>query len=69
MVRAAEIMARDVAVVRQDDVVADVVHLFVQRNVTSAVVVDEKKRRQRHNHRRRHHGRRPATPPGGGGLF
>lgn len=42
MVRAAEIMARDVAVVRPDDVVADVIHLFVQRNVTSAVVIDEK---------------------------
>ncbi|MEW8959813.1 MAG: CBS domain-containing protein, partial [Moorella sp. (in: firmicutes)] len=35
-------MVKDVAVVHPDDVVTDVVGLFVQRNVTSAVVVDEK---------------------------
>lgn len=42
MVRAEEIMVKDVAVVHPDDVVTDVVGLFVERNVTSAVVVDEK---------------------------
>ncbi|WXJ86233.1 hypothetical protein MHOCP_02360 [Moorella humiferrea] len=35
-------MVKDVAGVHPDDVVTDVVHLFVQRNVTSAVVVDAK---------------------------
>ena len=41
MAKAAEIMVRDVVVVRPDDRVADIVNLFVQRGVTCAVVLDE----------------------------